>query len=210
MSNEWENLNETGNVGGSLEQEMMQTNELVTETETDWQSDSSMNGTQSDWQQDAGYLSAAAPYIAPEVIKSNVITGIVGAFIGSLAGVVLWILIYQLGYVAGIAGAVTIICAMLGYEKLGKTLDTKGVWICLILSIIMIFVAQQLAVTLQIVREYKKLGVEISFFDVYRNLFSLLKYADAMGDFMIDLVIGYALFIVASISTIIKAFQGNR
>lgn len=59
--------------------------------------------------------------------KSKLVPGLVGALIGSLIGAALWILIYQLGYIAGIAGAITIICAIKGYEKLGGCLDVKGV-----------------------------------------------------------------------------------
>ena len=51
----------------------------------------------------------------------------IGAFLGALLGCVLWIIIYRLGYIAGIAGAVIGICAMKGYEMLGKHLDKKGV-----------------------------------------------------------------------------------
>ena len=45
---------------------------------------------------------------AKKAIKSNPVAGIVGAFLGALAGAVLWVLIYQLGYIAGIAGLVTV------------------------------------------------------------------------------------------------------
>ena len=50
---------------------------------------------------------------------SNVLAGLVGAFLGSLVGVVLWLVVYKLGYIAGISGAVMVICAMMGYNKFG-------------------------------------------------------------------------------------------
>lgn len=77
--------------------------------------------------------------------KSSLVAGLVGAFLGSLIGAVLWILIYKLGYIAGIAGAVTSICAMKGYAILGGHLDKKGVLGSVIIMFIAIFFANKFA-----------------------------------------------------------------
>ncbi|MDO4166401.1 MAG: hypothetical protein Q4D32_03245 [Eubacteriales bacterium] len=228
MNNEWENPGNATGVSGAMKQENASTNGLITETEADWQSSASMTGMESDWQniqtqsegamnmqtgtgypEDGMAVSTAVPY-TPEVVRSNVITGTVGALLGSLVGVALWVLIYQLGYLAGIAGAVMIVCAMFGYEKLGKSLDTKGVVICVILSIVMIFLAQQLAMTLAVVQAFKNQDVDVSFGFMFRNLFKHLEYLDLMSVFVRDLAVGYVLFFIASISTIAKAFRGSR
>ena len=79
--------------------------------------------------------------------KSNLVAGLVGAFVGSLIGCVLWVLIYRLGYIAGIAGAVTAICALRGYELLGGHLDRKGVIISTVMMLVMIFFANRLSWT---------------------------------------------------------------
>ena len=56
-------------------------------------------------------------------------------------------LIYRLGYIAGIAGAVTAICALRGYELLGGHLDRKGVIISTVMMMVMIFFANRLSWT---------------------------------------------------------------
>ena len=142
--------------------------------------------------------------------KSNLFPGLFGAFIGSLVGVALWVLIYQLGYLAGIAGAAMIVCAMMGYEKLGKALDVKGVIASFLVTIVMIFVANQLSWALAITIELGKVGIDLSFFEVNGDLFDIVKELDLMGEFIGDLAIGYLLFIVAGISTVINAFKSAR
>ena len=70
--------------------------------------------------------------------KSRLVPGLVGAFLGSLIGCALWVVIYRLGYIAGIAGAVTAICAMKGCEMLGGHLDRKGEAGSAFISLVMI------------------------------------------------------------------------
>lgn len=142
--------------------------------------------------------------------KSHLIPGLIGAFLGSFAGVALWVLIYYLGYIAGIAGAVMIIASMYGYEKLGGALDTKGVIVSFVISVIMIYISNKLSWTMVAYNEFRENGIDISFFDLYRGLMDLIKELDVMGDFISDLVIGYLLFIVAGISNVIKALKDAR
>lgn len=142
--------------------------------------------------------------------KSNFVLGVLGAFIGSLIGVVLWVIIWQLGYMAGIAGAAMIVCAMSGYQKLGKALDVKGVIASFLISVVMIFVANQLSWSLLISIELNKVGLEISFFEINRELFALIEEAGLMSDFIGELVIGYLLFILAGISYVVQAIKAAR
>lgn len=151
--------------------------------------------------------------------KSNVITGIVGALIGSLIGVLAWVIIYNLGYIASLAGLITVVCAMKGYEKLGKHLDTKGVIISVIISVLMIYLANQTAWAIEIVNVFNQAGQQISFFDAYRNLFDILKEIEMLsGDnniisaFYGDLVMGYvlsAIAIIPYIMGVLKAIKVN-
>lgn len=145
-----------------------------------------------------------------EPIKSNIIPGLVGAFIGSLLGVALWILIYKLGYIAGIAGALIVIAAMRGYALLGKCLDRKGVVLCTILSLIMVFIANKLSWSMEAYIAFKDEGVGVSFFDIYRNLNNLLKEFEITSSYYKDLVIGYILFLIAGVSDIVRAFRNAK
>lgn len=141
--------------------------------------------------------------------RSHLIPGIIGALIGAMIGGVLWVLIYQLGYIAGIAGAVTIVCSMFGYRKLGGSLDIKGIIISCIVSIIIIFLANQIAWTWEIMREFNEMdGTDsYSFFMIYRNFFDILDYYSITSSFVKDLIIGYFLLIIAGFSTVSKAIK---
>lgn len=137
--------------------------------------------------------------------KSNFIPGLVGAFLGSLIGCVLWIIIYKLGYIAGIAGAVTGVCAMKGYEMLGKHLDKKGVIGSVIIMFVSIYFANKLAWSWE---AYEALRF-FSFPEIFRNLGDILAESDLTGSYYGDLAIGYALTLLCTYKNIISAFKAS-
>lgn len=103
---------------------------------------------------------------------------------------------------------------MKGYEKLGKYLDAKGVVISVIISLVMIYVANQVAWTIEITNIFNEVGQQLSFFDVYRNLLDILKEIEILSgeinivsSFYSDLIIGYVLSAIAIIPSIIRAFK---
>lgn len=140
--------------------------------------------------------------------KSNLIAGLVGAFLGSLIGVVLWVIIGKLGYISGIAGLVMGICTMKGYELLGKHLDKKGVIFCIIMMVVMVFIANKLTWSLSAYSELK--DYEWTFGEVFRNLGYILSESGLMGSFLTDLGIGYLLTALASFSAIRNAFRASN
>lgn len=156
----------------------------------------------------------ANPYATePQTIvptpKSNLAAGLVGAFLGSLIGAVLWVLIYKLGFIAGLAGAVTAVCALKGYELLGKVLDKKGVICCVIIVVITIFLANKIAWSWEIYEVYTSdFNYEITFFDAFISADEIIEYSELTLDYYKDLLIGYALTIWASYKNIIAAFKG--
>lgn len=122
-----------------------------------------------------------------EAVQENTGLGIVGALLGSLVGVAAIVLIGQLGYVAAIGGVVMALATFFGYEKLGKKLTTKGIVICTVIMIAMVFVAAMVDCTIAICS-----GIgDVSFFDVFFKLFPLLSYVDAVGDFFGELALLY-------------------
>lgn len=137
--------------------------------------------------------------------KSNFLGGLVGSLLGALLGSVLWILIYRLGYIAGIAGLVIVVCAMKGYSILGGNLDRKGVISSLLISLILVFLANKIAWSWEVYSELKDYG--LTFFDIFRSLTSILKEVEIMGDYIKDLVIGYTLTTVASFFYIRNALR---
>ena len=153
---------------------------------------------------------AAEPQPMVEAPKSNLIAGLVGAFLGSLIGAVVWVLIYKIGFIAGLAGAVTAICAMKGYEMFGKCLDKKGVICCVLIAIITIFLANKLSWAWAIFDDFKNAGYEISFFDAFINADEIIELSENTGYYYKDLIIGYALTAWASYKDIINAFKAAK
>lgn len=139
--------------------------------------------------------------------KSHLIPGLVGAFLGSLIGAALWVAIYKLGYIAGIAGAVTGICAMKGYEMLGRFLDKKGVVGSVIIMVITIYLANKLAWSWEAYDALKDYGY--TFADSYRGLGEILNETDLTAGYYGDLAIGYILTLVCSFRSIINAFRAS-
>ncbi len=149
------------------------------------------------------------PQPVVEKPKSNLIAGLVGAFLGSLIGAALWVIIYKVGFIAGIAGAVTTICAMKGYEMFGKSLDKKGVICCVLIAVITIFLANRICWAWLLLDEYVAEGYEITFFDIFPITESCLT-TEGLGYYAKDLLIGYALTIWASYKDIINAFKSAK
>ncbi len=145
---------------------------------------------------------------ATRQMKSKVVPGAVGAFLGALVGMVLWIVIYRLGYIAGIAGAVGIICSMKAYEKFGGWLDVKGIVISSVFSLVLIYIAHNIAITMIIVNEFEKYSIDYDFFDVYKNLPEFLELLEVKSQYWSDLIIGYVLTVIVGASYVIAAVRG--
>lgn len=140
--------------------------------------------------------------------KSLLVPGLIGALLGALLGCVLWVIIYKLGYIAGIAGAVIGLCAMKGYEIFGKVLDKKGVIGSVIIMVLAIYLANKFAWSLEAYEAFVELGeVEVSFFDVFRNIGSIISELDLSASYFGDLAIGYFLTVLSSYRQIANAFH---
>ena len=137
--------------------------------------------------------------------KSSLVAGLVGAFLGSLIGCILWVLSYHLGYIAGIAGAVTAICAMKGYAILGGHLDKKGVIGSVVIMLIMIFFANKISWSWDAYSALEEYGW--TFTEVYQDLGYILEETDLVASYYGELAIGYILTLVCSAGSIINAFR---
>jgi hypothetical protein len=144
----------------------------------------------------------------PIKIKSDFFLGLIGALVGSLIGVILWVLIYKIGFIAGIAGAVTVICAMQGYKILGHALDKKGVFLSIVITIIMIYVANRISWAWEIYTVYAEDPVyKISFLEAFIGVDEVVSYSNLTGVYLKDLIIGYLLTVVAGYKDVIRAFR---
>ena len=63
-------------------------------------------------------------------VKEKVVGGILGAFLGTLIGAICIVLVNQFGYIASISGVVMGVCALKGYQILGKKMSLKGINMC--------------------------------------------------------------------------------
>lgn len=142
-----------------------------------------------------------------KAMKSQFVPGLVGAFLGSLIGAVLWVLIYKLGYIAGLAGAVTAICAFKGYEMFGKHLDKKGVFSSIVIAILVIFFANRIAWCWEAYDALK--GYGYTFSDIYRSLSEIIEASELTASYYGDLIMGYILTLVCSLGTIIRTYKNS-
>ena len=139
--------------------------------------------------------------------KANIFLGMIGAVIGSLAGVLLWIAIDRIGFIAGISGVVMLIASFKGYALLGGRLDRFGTIFCIILSFIMIFVAVNAAVILIFVEEY---GIGFLRGTGLLNLLFYIWYVPELrSDILINMAVGYGLYLWAGLSRIKRALADN-
>ena len=139
--------------------------------------------------------------------KSNPILGLIGALIGAVIGSVLWILLLYAGWYAGIAALAILGGAMKGYTLLGKNLDRKGVIISLLVSLVIIYAANDVSFRIAMYTAMRDHGRHISFWKMNEDWNSIMKLNDAWGKYYANLAIGYIMFIIAGSSSVVQAFK---
>ncbi len=139
--------------------------------------------------------------------KSNIVLGIIGAILGAMIGGVAWVLVRKAGYIASIVGVITIVCALKGYELLGKHLNRLGVIISSVVSVAMIYFANRISYAWMFYEEMKEYGGSYSFFEAYSDVITVLKLGENMGPYYQDLIVGLLFTGVGAIGIIIAAFK---
>ena len=143
----------------------------------------------------------------------NVPMGILGALLFSLAGAVLYFIIYQLDFIAGIAGFVSVICAIKGYKLLGKRESVKGVVISVISSVVVILLAAIYSIgfdCLDIMKEF----YPTESINIINSPLYVLRMVKESEDIMLAVVteLGMALLlcIVAAGSSVVNAIKSAK
>lgn len=102
---------------------------------------------------------------------------------------------------------------MKGYEKLGKYLAAKGMIISVLISLLMIYFSNQISWTLEFISVFKEGGVQLSFLDIYCNLFDIMREVEILSgetnivsSFYGDLIMGYFLSAIVIIANIKNLF----
>lgn len=138
--------------------------------------------------------------------KSNILLGILGAILGAALGGVIWIILGKIGIIAGLAGYAMIYFAIKGYRKLSGFLDKRGQIISLIIALIMVFIANYTLYALEYCKYNFSSYNMVNIVNSFKQLPSYLTWAEAWGDFLKDLIIGYALSIWAGFGVIKSTF----
>ncbi|MBR3381837.1 MAG: hypothetical protein IKG85_02210 [Clostridia bacterium] len=159
----------------------------------------------------------AAPAQAPVPQGSeNVAAGIAGAFLFGLIGAAVYFGIYQLGYIAGICGFIIFFLANFGYGLFcGKkdSVSAARIVTCIVITIVMIFLAEYVSVAFDIYRAFKEEGETMSFVDVLRALPNAFTDKEFVIEFMKELGIALAmaaLAIAANVAKMIKDRKARR
>ena len=142
-------------------------------------------------------------------MKENVFLGIVGAVIGSLIGSALWIVLGQVGFIAGIAGYAIVFCSIRGYKLLGGNVSKKGIVICVIFSVIMIFAAEYVSTGIVIYQAFKD-DYYITVMDAVKLVPEYLQESVIRNDLLKNLAVGYGLAIWASYSPVKNMWRTTK
>ena len=137
--------------------------------------------------------------------NEDVVKGIVGALIGSLAGVVAIILLDLVGFGASAAGVIMGVCTIALYEKFAGAISKKGLIICGVVMAVMTLVAENLAVSIAILKALKQIGIDTNLWRVFVNLYSFMSagYIE-VGNYALALVLVYAFTALGAYSVIKK------
>ncbi|MBP5781380.1 MAG: hypothetical protein J6X34_09135 [Clostridia bacterium] len=89
--------------------------------------------------------------------KEKVFQGILGALLFGLGGGVLWVLLWQVGFIAPLAGLLTVILALNGYVFFGRKLSKRGIVLSIIISVLILIIATIVSMTLDVLTAFRDL-----------------------------------------------------
>ena len=134
--------------------------------------------------------------------QENMILGILGALIGGLLGGASIILLGQLGLVASISGVILAFCTLKGYELLGKKLSTMGIIACVVVMLIVPYVADRVSWALVIMEEF-----QWAFGDSFLYVHELVEEYGLQADYWKELLFIYAFAALGGFSFVKQAFK---
>lgn len=135
--------------------------------------------------------------------KERVALGIVGAFVGTLIGAACIVLLGQLGYIASISGIVMGFCALKGYQILGKQISVKGIVICAILMIVMVYLSNWFTYALAVAEVY-----EVDIATSFNSVPMLIREGEIEGGmYYKDLVMLYIFTALGAVPTMRNHFK---
>lgn len=135
-------------------------------------------------------------------VTSNIIMGTIGALIGAAIGAALFTVVMSLGYYSSLVGLVISVLTTMGYKKLGKVLDFKGMVICVIIMLAAVYVGVRFGYAYVIAKAWEE-----NIFTAFGETTEVLDMFDMMGDFAQSMVMGYVFTALGAVGTLVNGYR---
>lgn len=129
-------------------------------------------------------------------VQENFAAGLVGAFLYALIGGIIWYVLWQIGIIAGISGAIGVICAIRGYSFFAKKESIKGIVWATVIAVLVLVIAWYFCLATDVHIAYKQWFADgevdymPNFFECVRSAYLFLEEPDILIAYIKDLVIG--------------------
>lgn len=137
--------------------------------------------------------------------QENLALGILGALLGGVLGGAAIVLIGQMGVISAISGVVLAFCTLKGYELLGGKLSKQGIIVCLVVMLIVPYVADRISWTLVIVEE-----LQLQFGDAFKYVHDVVEEFELQADYWKDLLFIYAFTALGAFGIVKQAFKQKK
>ncbi len=140
----------------------------------------------------------------PEITEKQekVALGLLGALLGGILGGAAIVLLGQMGMISAVSGVILAFCSLKGYELLAGKLSKKGIFICILVMLIVPYVADRISWALVIVRD-----LQWQFGDAFRYVHDVIKAYAMEADYWKDLLLIYAFAALGAFTTVKQAFK---
>ena len=137
--------------------------------------------------------------------KENVAMGILGALLGGLIGGAAIVLIGQLGLISALSGVILAFCTLKGYEILGGRLSKQGILVCIVVMLVVPYVADRISWALVIMEEF-----QWQFGDAFRYVHDVVEEYQLQADYWKDLLFVYAFAALGGFTLVKQAFKQKK
>ncbi len=128
--------------------------------------------------------------------------GLIGLILGAIVGMAAWVAFYQTGYITVLGGFLMSFLAIKGYEKFAGRLDLRGLILAIIVSVIMLAVAEMLCLDLEIIK-----ALDVDFERALDLLPRFLEESEIQEAVAQDLAFGYIFMLIGSFSMYYQAYH---
>ena len=138
-------------------------------------------------------------------MQGSLLAGLVGAFLGSLIGVVAIILFGQIGFVSALSGVIMGVCAIRGYEILGKKVSILGLILTCLIMLGMCYLANRIDWSITVAR-----ALDWNFFDAFRLCEEVCRWSEVIDSYFASLAQVVLFTLVGAAPSIANAIKGTK